>query len=81
MCPNSARQTGRAPASFGATCTEIQASHCSQHAGSVSGQKAENTVNTGCICFLFLLFFVLFPLFSSTTDLLPWMLFSCLLTT
>lgn len=55
--------------------------HCSQHAGGVSGQKAEKTVETGLVLFLFLLSFLLFPLFSSKTDLLPWTLFSCLLTT
>lgn len=63
MCPNSARQTGQAPASFGATCTEIKPLHCSQHAAGVTGQKAENTAETGLILFLFLLSFLLFPLF------------------
>lgn len=38
--------------------------HCSQHAGGVSGQKAENTVETGLILFLFLL--VLAPYFPSS---------------
>ena len=36
-------------------------SPCSQHAGGVSGQKAEHTVETGRILFLFLLPFLISP--------------------
>lgn len=59
MCVKIARQTGQAPASFGATCTEtasLKPLHCSQHAGGVSGQKVESTVETGLILFLFSLY-------------------------